>query len=151
MTRCEILDVLAARSDLVGESRYDPHGQPAPWDASAIGRWSAAEDNTSAKRRSERTLLEGVWSAMPHSRTFNLEKLFGLAQSGARVHGPNGLLRCQCTQRDQEANYILLCCIDEKPQRCPAQMWTVADVRATVLMLGVENKRHRRPILGKRH
>ena len=51
-------------------------------------------------------LLEGVLFALPHSRTFDLEKQCA-APLGASVHGPSGLIWRECTQRNQESNDVL--------------------------------------------
>jgi hypothetical protein len=45
---------------------------------------------------------------------------------------------------------LLIGCMHERTQRRPAQVRTVADVRTSELMFGVEYKMHRRPFLGKR-
>jgi len=105
MTRCEIVDVLPFGSDLGAESRYAPHGAPASWDASA-GANGRLPETTRRPSGVLSELQEGVPSAMPHLRTFNLGKQ-SQAPLGTRIHGPNGLIRCERTQRDQEPDYVL--------------------------------------------
>ena len=64
-------------------------------------------------------LLEGVLSALPHTRTFDLEKQCA-APLGASVHGPSGLIWRECTQRNQESNDVLplsLGCLNHRHHR----------------------------------